>query len=78
MYVSQEKTDVKPVISPTLEEGRVASLKITASDGAVQVKFCVRDTDAGPKLKFGLVEAVYYEWAKDMVCIRLLPIILCY
>lgn len=56
-FVSQEKTDVKPAIPPTLEEGRDANLS------ALQDRYGVLNIDAESKLKFGWVE-VTMSWPK--------------
>jgi antiviral helicase SKI2 len=65
-FVFQEKTDVEPVISPRLEEGRAAILAISDRVGRIQDLHKVAVEDFRSNLKFGLVEVVY-EWAKGMV-----------
>ncbi|KAJ7508688.1 ATP-dependent RNA helicase [Mycena galericulata] len=64
-FVFQEKTDVEPVISPRLEEGRAAILAISDRVGRIQDSHKVAVEDFRSNLKFGLVEVVY-EWAKGM------------
>ncbi|KAJ6520244.1 ATP-dependent RNA helicase [Mycena sanguinolenta] len=64
-FVFQEKTDVEPVISPRLEEGRAAILAISDRVGRIQDLHKVAVEDFRSNLKFGLVEVVY-EWAKGM------------
>ncbi|KAK7063867.1 ATP-dependent RNA helicase [Favolaschia claudopus] len=64
-FVFQEKTDVEPVISPRLEEGRAAILAISDRVGRMQDLHKVAAEDFRSNLKFGLVEVVY-EWAKGM------------
>ncbi|KAJ7269314.1 antiviral helicase [Mycena haematopus] len=64
-FVFQEKTDVEPVISPRLEEGRAAILAISDRVGRIQDFHKVAVEDFRSNLKFGLVEVVY-EWAKGM------------
>ncbi|KAJ7109788.1 antiviral helicase [Mycena epipterygia] len=64
-FVFQEKTDVEPVMSPRLEEGRAAILAISDRVGRIQDFHKVAVEDFRSNLKFGLVEVVY-EWAKGM------------
>jgi antiviral helicase SKI2 len=64
--VFQEKTDIKPVIPPKLQEGRDAILAISERVGRVQDSHKVAVEDFSSNIKFGLVEVVY-EWAKGMV-----------
>lgn len=64
-FVFQEKTDVEPVLTPKLQEGRDAITAIAERVGAVQDYHKVPRPDFRA-LKFGLMEAVY-EWAKGMV-----------
>ncbi|KAJ7687413.1 translation repressor [Mycena rosella] len=64
-FVFQEKTDVEPVMSPRLEEGRAAILAISDRVGRIQDLHKVAVEDFRSNLKFGLVEVVY-EWAKGM------------
>ncbi|KAJ7103133.1 antiviral helicase [Mycena belliarum] len=64
-FVFQEKTDVEPVMSPRLEEGRAAILAISDRVGRIQDSHKVAVEDFRSNLKFGLVEVVY-EWAKGM------------
>lgn len=65
-FVFQEKTDIEPVISPKLEQGRDAIMAISDRVGRVQDSHKVAVEDFRSNLKFGLVEVVY-EWAKGMV-----------
>lgn len=65
-FVFQEKTDVEPVLTPHLEEGRDSLLAVAERIGEVQVRHRVAVPDVEKSLKFGLVEVVY-EWAKGMV-----------
>ena len=69
-FVFQEKTDVEPVLTPHLEEGREAILAVANRVGEVQSRNKVSAPDSESGLKFGLVEVVY-EWAKGMVSRRL-------
>jgi superfamily II RNA helicase len=62
-FVFQEKTDGEPVLSPKLETGREAILKIADRVGGIQDYHNVADSRSG--LKFGLVEVVY-EWSKGL------------
>ncbi|EJD03737.1 antiviral helicase [Fomitiporia mediterranea MF3/22] len=64
-FVFQEKTDVKPAVTPRLEEGRAAILGVAERVGAVEDRNKVASPDSESRLKFGLVEVVY-EWAKGM------------
>ncbi|KAL5534027.1 hypothetical protein ACEPAG_487 [Sanghuangporus baumii] len=64
-FVFQEKTDVEPVFTPHLEEGREALLVVAERVGEAQVRHKVATPDVEKSLKFGLVEVVY-EWAKGM------------
>lgn len=72
-FVFQEKTDVEPVLSPKLEQGRDAILAISERVGIIQDFHKVVAEEFRSELKFGLVEVVY-EWAKGMVrtgfCVR--------
>lgn len=71
-FVFQEKTDVKPIIPPALEEGRDTN-HMAANIGIVQDRLVVHNIDAEFKLKFGLVEAVHYKSTKGMVCVQPFP-----
>ncbi|KAF8963922.1 antiviral helicase [Flammula alnicola] len=64
-FVFQEKTDIEPLLSPKLEEGRDAILAISDRVGRVQDFHKVVAEEFRSDLKFGLVEVVY-EWAKGM------------
>lgn len=72
-FVFQEKTDVEPVLSLKLEQGRDAILAISERVGRIQDFHKVVAEEFRSELKFGLVEVVY-EWAKGMVrtgtCVR--------
>ena len=65
-FVFQEKTDVEPTLSPNLEAGREAIIKISDRVGRIQDQHKVSTEDLRSDLKFGLAEVVY-EWAKGMV-----------
>jgi antiviral helicase SKI2 len=64
-FVFQEKTDVDPVLSPKLEEGRDAICAISDRVGRIQDHYQVMTQSFQSNIKFGLVEVVY-EWAKGM------------
>jgi antiviral helicase SKI2 len=61
-FIFQEKTEVEPVLTPRLEEGRIAILNVAERVGRIQ-DYRKVGADYEKKLKFGLVEVVY-EWAK--------------
>ncbi|KZT08600.1 antiviral helicase [Laetiporus sulphureus 93-53] len=63
-FVFQEKTDVEPIISPKLEEGRDAIIAIAERVSQIKDYHKVPGDDFRA-LKFGLMEVVY-EWAKGM------------
>jgi antiviral helicase SKI2 len=65
-FVFQEKTDIDPVLSPRLADGRDAIIAISDRVGRVQDSHKVAAENFQTNLKFGLVEVVY-EWAKGMV-----------
>ena len=71
-FVFQEKTEVEPVFTPRLEDGRDALAAIMGRVSSVQDKHKVAADEHRWKLNFGLMEAVH-EWAKGMVgvCQRL-------
>lgn len=62
-FVFQEKTDVEPVLTPRLMQGRDEILTVAARVGRIQDYRKIGAADYEKKLKFGLVEVVY-EWAK--------------
>lgn len=69
-FIFQEKTDVEPLLTPRLEEGRTKLLEMEERVSIVSARHRAevegesgRD---GQILRFGLVEVVY-EWAKGMV-----------
>ncbi|EGO31119.1 ATP-dependent RNA helicase [Serpula lacrymans var. lacrymans S7.9] len=64
-FVFQEKTDIDPIISPKLEQGRDAIVAILDRIGRVQDRHKVVVEEFRSNLKFGLTEVVY-EWAKGM------------
>jgi len=64
-FVFQEKTEVQPVFTPRLEDGRDALGAILERVAEVQVRHQVSADEHRWKLNFGLMEAVY-EWAKGM------------
>jgi antiviral helicase SKI2 len=73
-FVFQEKTDVEPVLSSKLEEGRDAICAIGDRVGRVQDHHKVAIEGFQSDLKFGLLEVVY-EWAKGMVCLISLQVL---
>jgi len=76
-FVFQEKTEVEPVFTPRLENGRDALVAIMERVSSVQDRHGVVADENRWKLKFGLMEAVH-EWAKGMVGIcQRLPLIMC-
>ncbi|CAG7851695.1 DExH-box ATP-dependent RNA helicase DExH11 {ECO:0000305}; AltName: Full=AtHELPS {ECO:0000303/PubMed:21535471}; AltName: Full=Protein SKI2 homolog {ECO:0000303/PubMed:22511887}; Short=AtSKI2 {ECO:0000303/PubMed:22511887} [Serendipita indica DSM 11827] len=62
-FVFQEKSEVEPVLTPTLAKGREEILVVADRVGRIQDYHKVSAEDFEKKLKFGLVEVVY-EWAK--------------
>ncbi|KAI5480335.1 antiviral helicase SKI2 [Pseudohyphozyma bogoriensis] len=66
-FIFQEKTDVEPLLTPKLQEGKATILDIAERVRIVQAKHRADVADEGfnTDLKFGLVEVVY-EWAKGM------------
>ncbi|SGY79528.1 BQ5605_C008g05156 [Microbotryum silenes-dioicae] len=68
-FIFQEKTDVEPLLTPKLEEGKATIVEIADRVEAVQSRHRANFADDGQfgngGLKFGLVEVVY-EWAKGM------------
>lgn len=69
-FIFQEKTEVEPLLTPRLQEGRKKLVDIEEAISAVSAKHRAevegeRGRD-GQALRFGLVEVVY-EWAKGMV-----------
>jgi antiviral helicase SKI2 len=62
-FVFQEKTDIEPVLTPRLLQGRDEILAVAARVGRTQDYRKIGAEDYEKKLKFGLVEVVY-EWAK--------------
>ncbi|KAL8278507.1 hypothetical protein RQP46_009197 [Phenoliferia psychrophenolica] len=66
-FIFQEKTDVEPLLTPKLEDGKATILEITERVRRVQSKHRADVAEEGfsTELKFGLVEVVY-EWAKGM------------
>jgi antiviral helicase SKI2 len=68
-FVFQEKTEVEPVFTPKLEDGRDALEAILDRVSEVQMRHKVAADEHRWKLNFGLTEAVH-EWAKGMVGIR--------
>jgi antiviral helicase SKI2 len=65
-FVFQEKTEVQPIFTPRLEDGRGALGAILERVAEVQVRHKVSADEHRWTLNFGLMEAVY-EWAKGMV-----------
>ncbi|GAA5916164.1 SKI complex RNA helicase subunit SKI2 [Sporobolomyces salmoneus] len=68
-FIFQEKTDVEPLLTPKLEEGKATILEVAERVLAVQTKHRANFSEEGfngsAELKFGLTEVVY-EWAKGM------------
>ncbi|GAA5886319.1 hypothetical protein JCM16303_003762 [Sporobolomyces ruberrimus] len=68
-FIFQEKTDVEPLLTPKLEEGKSTILEVAERVLAVQTKHRANFSEEGfngsGELKFGLTEVVY-EWAKGM------------
>ncbi|GAA5844741.1 hypothetical protein JCM5353_008355 [Sporobolomyces roseus] len=68
-FIFQEKTDVEPLLTPKLEEGKSTILEVAERVVAVQTQhranFSEEGFNGGGELKFGLTEVVY-EWAKGM------------
>ena len=69
-FVFQEKTDVEPTLTPSLEKGRDSIVRISEKVNDFQIKHQVilSSTDSNDfvsRPRFGLVEVVY-EWAKGM------------
>ena len=69
-FVFQDKTDVKPTLTPRLEKGRATIIQISDRVNDYQIKHQVilsgEDTnDFASQPRFGLAEVVY-EWAKGM------------
>jgi antiviral helicase SKI2 len=62
-FVFQEKTDIEPVLTSRLLQGRDEILAVAARVGRIQDYRKIGAEDYEKKLKFGLVEVVY-EWAK--------------
>jgi antiviral helicase SKI2 len=65
-FVFQEKTEVEPVFTPRLVDGRGALEAILERVAAVQMRHNVAADEHRWKLNFGLMEAVH-EWAKGTV-----------
>lgn len=69
-FVFQEKTDVEPTLTPSLERGRDSIIRISEKVNDFQVKHQVilssnDSNDFVSRPRFGLVEVVY-EWARGM------------
>ncbi|GAA6054578.1 hypothetical protein NBRC10513_003468 [Rhodotorula toruloides] len=68
-FIFQEKTDVEPLLTPRLEEGKATILATYDRVVAVQERHRANFADEGfngsGELKFGLTEVVY-EWARGM------------
>ncbi|MCJ1251775.1 hypothetical protein MMC30_009013 [Trapelia coarctata] len=69
-FVFQEKTDVEPTLTPSLEKGKETIIKISENVNSFQIKHQVilSSTDSNDfvsRPRFGLVEVVY-EWARGM------------
>jgi antiviral helicase SKI2 len=70
--VFHEKTDVEPLLSTKLEEGRDTIIAIHDRVERLQDSHQVGGTESRANLKFGLMEVVY-EWAKGMVGFHFAP-----
>lgn len=76
-FIFQEKTEVEPVFTLRLEDGRDALVAIMERVSCVQDRYGVAADEHRWKLNFGLMEAVH-EWAKGMVGIcQRLRLIMC-
>ena len=69
-FVFQEKTDVEPTLTSSLEKGRDSIVRISEKVNEFQIKHQVilssaDSNDFVSRPRFGLVEVVY-EWAKGM------------
>ena len=69
-FVFQEKTDVEPTLTPTLEKGRESIVRISEKVNEIQIRHQVilssnDSNDFVSRPRFGLVEVVY-EWARGM------------
>ncbi|GAA5944452.1 SKI complex RNA helicase subunit SKI2 [Sporobolomyces koalae] len=68
-FIFQEKTEVEPLLTPKLEEGKAIILEVAERVLAVQTRhranFSEEGLNGSGELKFGLTEVVY-EWAKGM------------
>ncbi|MCJ1414142.1 hypothetical protein MMC32_000467 [Xylographa parallela] len=69
-FVFQEKTDVEPTLTPSLERGKETIIKISAKVNSFQIEHQVilsssDSNDFVSRPRFGLVEVVY-EWARGM------------
>lgn len=69
-FVFQEKTDVEPTLTASLERGVAAIIKISEKVNDIQTKHQVilsadDSNDFVSKPRFGMVEVVY-EWARGM------------
>lgn len=69
-FVFQEKTDVEPTLTPSLEKGKETIIMISERVNAFQTKHQVilssdDSNDFVSRPRFGLVEVVY-EWARGM------------
>ncbi|BGP47048.1 Antiviral helicase ski2 [Rhodotorula kratochvilovae] len=68
-FVFQEKTDVVPLLTPKLEEGKEIILatyeRVTAVQDRHRANFADEGFNGSGELKFGLMEVVY-EWARGM------------
>ncbi|SLM40354.1 dead deah box rna helicase [Lasallia pustulata] len=69
-FVFQEKTDVEPSLTPSLEKGKKTIIKISERVNAFQTEHQVilssdDSNDFVSRPRFGLVEVVY-EWARGM------------
>lgn len=68
-FVFQEKTEVQPLLTPRLEDGRDALGAIMERVSEAQARHQVAADEHRWTLNPGLMEAVH-EWAKGMVGMR--------
>jgi antiviral helicase SKI2 len=69
-FVFQEKTDIEPTLTTSLEKGKETIIKISSKVNAFQIEHQVilsssDSNDFVSRPRFGLVEVVY-EWARGM------------
>ncbi len=77
-FVFQEKTDVSPTLTPSLEKGRDTIVTISEKVNAFQTQYQVilssdDSNDFVSRPRFGMVEVVY-EWARGMSFNRIMDL----